>query len=121
MSDGIPWIGRSHPGRKVVPLVLSKAQRERAEELLRCHTTELRVARRARALLLMSQDICAGDVANIVGVNVSTVNDWRERFQNDDDPLAFLQDAPRSGRPISLFRTPTPRASSPKRVGRRAT
>lgn len=121
MIDCSPWTGRPHPGRKVVPLVLSKAQRDHAEELLRMHTIEQRVARRARALLMLSENICAGDIAKVVGVNVSTINDWRARFQTDEDSIAFLKDAPRPGRRVSLFPTQTPRASSPKRVARRAT
>lgn len=72
--------------------------------MLRCGTTELRVARRAQALLLMAEGVGLGDIARLVGVNLRTVEEWRSRFQKAADPLAALADAPRSGRPPSLSR-----------------
>jgi len=100
--------------------MLTTEQRARCEALLRCGTTEQRTARRAQAVLLLADGVCAPDVARLVGVHVRTVEDWRHRFRNDPDPLAFLSDAPRSGRRPSLFlpRTPTARASSPRRAAR---
>lgn len=118
MIDSSTWALRPHPGRKTVPLVLTTEQRARCEALLRCGTTEQRTARRAQAVLLLADGVCAPDVARLVGVHVRTVEDWRHRIRTDHDPLAFLTDAPRTGRRASLFlpRLRRARVSSPRRV-----
>jgi len=117
MIDPTPWATRPHRGRKIVPLPLRAAHREHLEMLLRTDTTELRIARRAQGILLLAGGVCVSDVAMLVGVHDSTINDWKIRFAGDN-PLARLTDAPRTGRPISLFRLPTRPASSRKRAGR---
>ena len=80
------------------------------EAAIRPGKTELRIARRAQALLLMADGVSTYDTARLLGVHVRTVFEWRERFRNTDDPAAKLADAPRPGRPRALSRTPTPRA-----------
>jgi transposase len=72
------------------------------EAALRAGTTEVRIARRAQALLLMADGVSTYDTAKLIGVHVRTVFEWRERFRTAEDPSAKLADAPRSGRPPSL-------------------
>jgi transposase-like protein len=102
-------VARERPGPPTKPLALSPEQREAVEAAIRPGKTELRIARRAQALLLMADGVSTYDTAKLLGVHVRTVFEWRERFRNTDNPAAKLADAPRSGRPLSLSRTPTPR------------
>jgi hypothetical protein len=64
---------------------------------------------RGQAVLLMVAGVSVRDAARAVGANARTVGRWRKRFAEADDPVAKLADAPRSGRPPSLSRTPMPR------------
>ncbi|MBA3365531.1 MAG: helix-turn-helix domain-containing protein [Actinobacteria bacterium] len=109
MIDSGPWVARARPGPPAKPLSLSREQRAAVEAAIRPGKTELRVARRAQALLLMADGVSTYDTAKLIGVHVRTVFEWRERFRNADDPAAKLADAPRSGRPRALSPTPTPR------------
>jgi hypothetical protein len=109
MIDSGPWVARERPGPPTKPLALSRKQRAAVEAAVRPGKTELRIARRAQALLLMADGVSTYDTAKLVGVHVRTVFEWRERFRSTDDPAAKLADAPRSGRPRALSRTPTPR------------
>jgi len=84
-------------------------------------TTEVRVAKRGEGLLLMAAGVGAGDIAMLLGVHVRTVFRWKARFTDADNPAERLADAPRSGRPASLSRKPTQRASRRKRAGLRKT
>jgi hypothetical protein len=118
MIDPEPWVNRPHPGPRARPFPLKPKQREAIEAAVRPATTEVRVAKRAEGLLLMAAGVGSGDIAMLLGVHVRTVFKWKERFADTDDPAQKLEDAPRSGRPVSLSRTPTPRASKPRRVGR---
>lgn len=106
MIDHTPWIARSHPGRSTVPLRIDPAEREEAEALLHAGTTELRVTRRAQALLMLADGVPAMAAARWIGVNERTMRRWVERFRCAK-PAEKLADAPRSGRPRALSRSPT--------------
>lgn len=93
-----------------MPVALTRKQRKAVEDAIRPARTEVREARRGQALLLMAKGVGSGDVATLVGVHVRTVFRWKQRFKDADDPVEKLADAPRSGRPPSLSRTPTRRA-----------
>ena len=114
MIDAQPWVTRAHPGPRAKAFPLGCEQREQVEAAIRPATTEARVLKRAEALLLMSDGVGSGDIAMLLGVHVRTVFRWKARFAGAEDPVAKLTDAPRSGRPISLSRTPTPHASKPR-------
>jgi hypothetical protein len=116
MIDSTPWVNRPHPGPRAERLPLTTEQREALETLLRAGTTEMRVAHRAQAQLLMADGVGPGDIAMLVGVHVRTVIEWRLRFKKATDPLAVLADAPRSGRPPSLSRRPMRQGWSPRHV-----
>jgi hypothetical protein len=109
MIDPGPWVARERPGPPTKPLSLTPEQRAAVEAAIRPGKTELRIARRAQALLLMADGVSSYDTAKLIGVHVRTVFEWRERFRNSDDPAAKLADAPRPGRPRALSRTPTRR------------
>jgi hypothetical protein len=109
MIDSAPWVTRPHSGPRAEQRPLSPAQRAAAEALLRSGTTELRVARRAQALLLMADGVGAGDIAKLLHVHLRTVLEWRMRFA-EGNPIEKLADAPRSGRPRALSRKPTARS-----------
>lgn len=121
MINPEPWVSRPHPGPRAERLPLTPKQREGIEVAVRPATTEVRISNRAQALLLMAEGVGSGDVAMLLGVHVRTVFRWKKRFVGSDDPVAKLADAPRSGRPPSLSRTPTQHASKPKRVDRQRT
>ena len=108
MIDYGALAGRAHGGRPTVPIVLSAAERARIEAAMRPAKAEQRVVRRAQALLMMADGVPGTDIARLLGVDVATVQKWRRRFdcENPGDKLA---DAPRSGRPPSLSRTPSRR------------
>lgn len=102
-------VGRPHGGRPTVALVVSAEERTRIEAALRPAKAEQRVVRRAQALLMMADGVPGTDIARVLGVHVRTVQEWRRRFECAT-PSDKLADAPRSGRPPSLSRTPTRRA-----------
>ena len=110
MIDSTPWAGRRHGGQPTVPLDLSHEDRAALEDLIRPGKVEKRVLQRAQALLLMADGVPLADIGRILGVHRITVIDWRKRFSTPN-PLLHLKDAPRTGRPRSLFRKPSARTS----------
>jgi hypothetical protein len=98
--------GRAHGGRPTVPIVLSAEERKRIEAAMRPAKAEQRIVRRAQALLMMADGVPATDIARLLGAHVRTVHGWRRRFDGER-PGEKLADAPRSGRPPSLSRTPS--------------
>lgn len=121
MIDPQPWVERPHPGPRAVPVPLTRKQREAVATAIRPGTSEVRQARRGQALLLMAAGMGSGDVASVLGVHVRTVFRWKQRFKGTDNPVEKLADAPRSGRPPSLSRTPMLHASKRKQLSRRET
>jgi hypothetical protein len=111
---------RAHGGRPTIPLILSAEQRAKVEATLRPAKAEQRLVRRAQAVLMMAAGVPGTDIARLLGVHVRTVQEWRRRFECDD-PAAKLADAPRSGRPPFLSRTPTRRGSRRRPVVRPVT
>lgn len=109
MLDATPWSYRPHRGPKTKPIVLTPEQRAEVEAVLRQPSTPQGVARRAQALLLFAEAVPACDVARALGVDDRTVFKWRARFAGPN-PVSRLTDAPRVGRPVSLFRPPMTRA-----------
>ena len=91
------------------PLRLSAADRARVEDVMRPAKTEKRILLRCQALLLLADGVALWDVARLLGVDRRTVGKWRVRFDGPD-PVSRLADAPRSGRPRALSRSPSPHA-----------
>jgi transposase len=91
------------PSPKLVPLVLSDAERESLTALIRKRTTSQSLALRARIVLACAED---GGVAPLsavaarVGVSREMVRKWRGRFAAER--LDGLADAPRPGAPRKI-------------------
>jgi hypothetical protein len=105
MIDYGELAGRAHGGRPTVALVVSAEERRKIEAAMRPAKAEQRIVRRAQALLMMADGVPGTDIARVLGVHVRTVQEWRRRFECAT-PSGKLADAPRSGRPPSLSRTP---------------
>ena len=88
MIDAEPWVSRPHPGPRAKRFPLTPQQLEAVEAALRPAKTELRIAKRGQALLLMAEGVGNGDIAMLVGVHVRTVEKWKARFAGADDPVA---------------------------------
>src|SRR5712692_5461999 len=78
-------------------LVLSDAEQEALEHLVRATTTAHGVARRARMVLLVAAGHSISETARRVETQRWLVGQWVRRFQTDR--LNGLNDRPRSGRP----------------------
>ena len=66
---------------------------------LRSSTTEQRLVTRARIILHLSEDGAVGACAEREKVGTLTVSKWRDRYLAQG--IAGLQDAPRSGKPVT--------------------
>jgi Winged helix-turn helix len=100
---------RTPCGPPTIPIALTTEQRQQVEAMLRRGKVEKRVYLRGRALLLMAEGVPANRIAWELRVHERTTERWRQWFQQGD-PVQMLADAPRSGRPRSLSRTPTAHA-----------
>jgi transposase len=91
------------PSPKLVPLVLSDAERESLEALSRKRKAAQSVARRARIVLACSEEsgtAALTGVAARLGVSREMVRTWRSRFQ--EARLGGLTGAPRPGAPRKI-------------------
>src|SRR5260370_1926635 len=79
------------------PLLITKAERQRLEHVVRAHKSPQRMVRRARVVLLAAEGWPHRRIATEVGLSENSVGLWRRRF--DKDPMAGLEGMPRSGRP----------------------
>ena len=79
------------------PLVLAAADRQEIERLQRSPTTAAGLTRRARAVLLMADNVSGTEVARLTGYTPVQVSRIRGRFAAEG--FRGLLDRPRSGRP----------------------
>jgi predicted ArsR family transcriptional regulator len=81
------------------PRVVELSDQERAalEGLTRRTTVAVGLARRARIVLLASEEVPLERIARQLGVDRNGVRTWVDRYRAGG--LAALQDRPRSGRP----------------------
>jgi transposase len=84
------------------PIVLEAGERAELEKLQRSPSVPSGLARRARAVLLMADNVSGAEVARMSGYTVVQVSRIRRRFS--EQRLAGLEDRPRSGRPLSIDR-----------------
>jgi transposase len=82
------------------PLSLSNDERQELLRLQRSPSVPAGVVRRARAVLLMADDISGTEVARQTGYTPVQVSRLRQRFC--DERLAGLEDRARSGRPPAV-------------------
>ena len=78
-------------------LQLSEEHHSYLTNLLAKGTVNVRVARRAAALLQLHQGSGLSKIATSLGVVYQTVADWRDKYF--ENGLDFLRDQPRPGRP----------------------
>jgi transposase len=87
--------------RVAVPIVLSAEERVELERLARGRKVAVRVAERARIVLLASEGKQNQEIAEICEVTRRTVGVWRCRFA-EKGISGILMDAPRAGRRRSI-------------------
>lgn len=102
------------PGPTAQPVLLTHTQHEILRGLARQHTAPQRLVRRVHILLAANEGLGLSQTAQRLGISLSTVQIWRDRWLEtsprlaglDDDPEALasaieeaLSDAPRSGTP----------------------
>ena len=87
-------------GRKPKPLNLSAEDRKELDKLVRAPSTPAGLSRRARAVLLMMNDVSGAEIARRCGYSSVQVSRIRSRVH--DEGIAGIHDKPRSGRPPSL-------------------
>ncbi len=88
-------------------LTLTVAQTEELERICRAGSSAAAHILRARIILLAAKGFPNEDIVHELNTNKMTVSKWRRRFAKSG--MAGLQDAPRSGRPVTL---------SPKQLNR---
>lgn len=79
---------------------LRQADKRFLQQLLKKGSLKAIVFKRATALLQLDSGETLRHVSQTLGVSYPTVLTWRDRYLAEG--LAFLQDKPRSGRPIEL-------------------
>jgi hypothetical protein len=67
--------------RKIEQILISVADRERLERLVRDRNTPQKVVWRARIVLLASDGLTAGAIAAAAGKSALTVRRWRRRCE----------------------------------------
>lgn len=96
-------------GPKPPAVVLSEAERQALEKLVKAHSTSQQIALRARVILTASQGLNNEQVGRALQVGVDMVRQWRQRWlAGQGIPLADLtvedrlQDLPRAGKPPAI-------------------
>lgn len=96
-------------GPKPATIVLSDAERQELEQLVRRHTTPQQLALRARIVLAAADGANNCQIARQLEVSLDMVRRWRERWlalqpaSLDDLPIADrLTDAARPGRAVQI-------------------
>lgn len=80
-------------------IAVSLEDRRELERIVRARKCERRVLERARIVLLAADGLPASVIAARVGCSEKLVKRWRSRYERDG--LAGLDDAPRSGAPLT--------------------
>jgi transposase len=88
------------PSPFAVPIELTEGEREQLQSWSRRHTSAQALALRARIVLAASEGPKNTEIAQALGVGVSTVRKWRNRFAVQR--LDGLLDEPRPGRPRTV-------------------
>lgn len=82
------------------PIALAAADRAELVRLQRSPSAPTGLSRRARAVLLMTEEVAGTEIARLTGYTPIQVSRIRRRFA--EEGLAGLMDRPRSGRPARL-------------------
>jgi putative transposase len=91
------------PGKRIVIKLTQDEQHELETYVSQGHKNA-RAINRARILLLSNENVKVKDIAKVLGVSQPTISAVRKKYQTQEHAhiLDFLQDEPRSGRPITL-------------------
>ncbi len=90
------------PRLTAAPISLTEKQRTLLQGTVRKHTSPQNLVTRCRIILLADEGISVHETMRQLKIGRTTVQNWRKRrLQNSEqeNPLARLQDAPRSGAP----------------------
>ena len=79
-------------GPAPLPVLLSSRQQATLEQLVRCHTNEQRLVRRARILLQAHAGRTNAAIAQTLGINRETVQRWRQRWSAEAERLQVIED-----------------------------
>lgn len=79
---------------------LKEADRKKIVALLSKGSLKSRVYKRAMALMALDDQKTFQEVSKLLGVAYQTVSNWSKKYESEG--LAFLQDKPRSGRPLEI-------------------
>ena len=117
-------------GPKPLPIMLSVAEREALDQVVRRHTTPQQLALRARIVLAAADGHNHRQIARALGVSIDTARLWRQRWRvlqavalADLSVMERLTDAPRAGRPVRITATQVCQivelaCEAPERAGR---
>lgn len=89
--------------RVAPPISLSEQQREQLEALARSHTASVRLAQRAKIVLLAAAGLENKEIGERLSVTRQKVARWRDRF-NEAGLAGIEKDAPRPGRKPQISR-----------------
>lgn len=81
-------------------LKLSDSDKPYLQELLSKGSLKVRKHKRAIALLELDKEKTYMEVSQLIGVGYPTISGWVKKYKSEG--LSFLDDKPRSGRPIGL-------------------
>lgn len=84
--------------RVAVEITLSKEEREKLEKIARSSLSPVRLAQRARIVLLASEGKCNQDIAQALGIGRVKVSRWRSRYAQSG-LTGIERDLPRGGAP----------------------
>src|SRR5213594_5272048 len=92
--------GRESMANRIRPIVVNEQDRHELERLQRSPCAPAGLTRRARAVLMMAQDVPGVEIAERTGYTVVQVSRLRRRFA--EYGVVGLHDRPRSGRPPTI-------------------
>src|SRR5439155_22269163 len=92
--------GRESMANRIRPIVVNEQDRHELERLQRSPSAPAGLTRRARAVLMMAQDVPGVEIAERTDYTVVQVSRLRRRFA--EHGIAGLHDPPRSGRPPTI-------------------
>ena len=91
------------PGKRII-IKLGQDEQQVLERYVRQGQKPARAMNRARILLLSNAGMKVNEIAKVLSVSQATIANVRKKYQPKAQGhiVDFLQDAPRSGRPITL-------------------
>lgn len=81
-------------------ITLSDSDRVYLKDLLSKGTMKVRKQKRIQGLLCLDQGMSYGQVSTLLSIHYVTLSAWAKAYQ--ESKLSFLNEAPRSGRPVKF-------------------